>query len=533
MARAAGGHADHVIVIGAGMAGLAACLRLLSGGRQVTLIEGANYSGGKMRQVSTSLGPVDSGPTVFTMRSVFEELLAGVNRRLDEVVRVQPLELLARHAWDEAGCLDLYADRQRSADAIAAFAGPREAEGYLNFCAQAGRIFDLLEPAMLRAPRPTPLSLSWRARSAGLSGLLGLQPFTNMWKALQKHFQDPRLQQLFGRYATYCGSSPWRAPATLMLIAHLEQEGVWQLDGGMQSLAAGLAGVARQCGVSLIEGEWVEELCTARGRVSGVRTSSGREIAGDAVVCTADLGALRAGLLGEAARKSVPTRARQRSLSAVTWSMAAQTEGFPLAYHSVFFSSDYKREFDALFDRGEIPLQPTVYVCAQDRLPQDRLPLSSLTPQQRTPKASEALASGERLFCLANAPAIGDRHHFTDEEIAACQRSMFTRLRECGLQVKPLDAPVVRTPTDFATRFPGSGGAIYGQATHGWLSAFQRPGSRSRVPGLFLAGGGVHPGAGVPMVTLSGMLAADAALSAQGLTPRLWPAATAGGTSMR
>ena len=223
--------AAPVVVIGAGIAGMSACLRLLAAGRDVVVVEGGDLPGGKMRQVDTPAGPVDSGPTVFTMRPVFEELFNGLQLQLDEVVRAQPLDLLARHAWDDGGRLDLFADRQRSAAAIAEMAGQREADGYLAFCREAGRMFDLLEPAMLRSPRPSPLSLAWRARSAGLSGLLGLKPFTSMWRALGRHFRDPRLQQLFGRYATYCGSSPWQAPATLMLVAHLEQEGVWQLEG--------------------------------------------------------------------------------------------------------------------------------------------------------------------------------------------------------------------------------------------------------------------------------------------------------------
>ncbi|MEE4662189.1 MAG: phytoene desaturase family protein [Halieaceae bacterium] len=506
----------RVAVIGAGMAGLSATLRLLAAGREVVLIEGADYAGGKMRQVDTPAGPVDSGPTVFTMRSVFEELLAGLDLCLEDVVTARPLNLLARHAWDGAGHLDLFADRDASAQAIGEFAGAREAKGYLAFCKQAGQIFDLLEPAMLRAPRPSPLSLSWRARGAGITGLLGLRPFTSMWKALGEHFRDPRLQQLFGRYATYCGSSPWQSPATLMLIAHLEQEGVWQLDGGMQSLAQGLARVARKRGAEFHDSDWVADIDVRAGRVAGLRTVAGRYIACDAVVCTADLGALRAGKLGEAARGAVPGKQRQRSLSAVTWSMAAETQGFPLAYHTVFFSSDYKAEFDALFGRQQIPAEPTIYVCAQDRLEQGSGP-----------------AGSERIFCLANAPAIGDSHRFSDEEVAECQQSMFRKLQDCGLQVTPTSTPLVRTPSDFAARFPGSGGAIYGQATHGWLSAFQRPGARSRLPGLYLAGGGVHPGAGVPMVTLSGMLAADAVLSDPALTSRSWPGVTAGGTSMR
>ncbi len=507
-----------VVVIGAGIAGLSACIRLLAAGREVVVFEGGDSPGGKMRQVQTPLGPVDSGPTVFTMPAAFESLLDGIGLRLDEVVTARPLELLARHAWDNEARLDLFADRQRSAEAIGELAGPAEARGYLAFCREAGRMYDLLEPAMLRASKPNPISLAWRARHHGLSALLGLKPFSHLWQALGEHFRDPRLQQLFGRYATYCGSSPWQAPATLMLIAHLEQEGVWQLQGGMQSLADGLAAAARRRGARFVTDEWVEDIERRHGAVTAVRGSRGTRVDCDAAVCTADPEALRAGLLGAAGQAAVSSqRPGQRSLSAMTWAGVARTEGLPLAFHTVCFSRDYRREFEQLFERQQVPSEPTVYLCAQDRA-----------------EGVDSPAEEERIFCLINAPAIGDRHHYSDQEVEQCQQQALKILKDCGLQLSFTPGQVVaRSPTDFNQRFPGSGGAIYGRATHGWQAAFQRPGPATRLAGLYLAGGGVHPGAGVPMVSLSGRLAAEQLLSDQVSTRRWWPVATAGGTSTR
>ncbi|MEE4193487.1 MAG: phytoene desaturase family protein [Halieaceae bacterium] len=507
-----------VVVIGAGIAGLSACIRLLAAGREVVVFEGAESVGGKMRQVSTAAGPVDSGPTVFTMPSAFESLLDGIGLRLADVVNMKPLTLLARHAWDTEARLDLFASRERSAEAIGELAGPEEARGYLAFCREAGRMYELLESAMLTAPRPNPLSLAWRGRHHGLRALLGLKPFTTLWPALGRHFRDPRLQQLFGRYATYCGSSPWQAPATLMLIAHLEQEGVWQLKGGMQSLADGLADAARRRGARFINGEWAAEIERRNGRVGAVIGDQGTRVACDAVVCNADPEALRQGLLGPAPQAAVVSQASgERSLSAMTWAGTARAEGLPLAFHTVCFSRDYQREFRQLFGEGAIPTEPTVYLCAQDRA-----------------EGSPTSADAERIFCLINAPANGDTHHYSEQEIEQCQHQVQKILKDCGLQLSfDPEQTLVRTPTDFAQRFPGSGGAIYGRATHGWQAAFRRPGSKTRLPGLYLAGGGVHPGAGVPMVSLSGRLAAERLLQDQASTQRSWPAATAGGTSTR
>jgi 1-hydroxycarotenoid 3,4-desaturase len=239
------------------------------------------------------------------------------------------------------------------------------------------------------------------------------------------------------------------------------------------------------------------------------------------VVCTADPAALRAGLLGDSARSSVAARPpRERSLSAVTWSGTAVTGGFPLSYHNVFFSRDYAAEFEALFQRRSLPSEPTVYICAQDR--------------QGSDAPGDDASVRERFFALVNAPANGDSHDYSTEEIAACETRMLGKLADCGLTATLDNQSVVRrSPRDFAQRFPGSGGAIYGQATHGWLAPFRRPGARSRIPGLYLAGGGVHPGAGVPMVALSGIQAARALLKDRASTRRWWPTVTAGGTSMR
>jgi 1-hydroxycarotenoid 3,4-desaturase len=185
-------------------------------------------------------------------------------------------------------------------------------------------------------------------------------------------------------------------------------------------------------------------------------------------------------------------------LSALTWSLRAATAGFPLSRHNVFFACDYAAEFDAIFRNDRLPAQPTVYVCAQDRGMPDK-----------------ALSSGEpeRLLLLVNAPALGDRRTFNAREIEQCEEAAFGLLGRCGLTVqRQTEAMTLTTPAEFARLFPATGGALYGQAVHGTLAAFRRPGSRSAYPRLYLAGGSVHPGPGVPMAVLSGRLAARTVL---------------------
>jgi len=483
-----------VIVVGAGVAGLVSALELARAGYDVQVVERQAAPGGKMRQVFAGGKPVDAGPTVFTMRWVFERIFGDAGRVFAEEVRLKPLSILARHAWDGDRRLDLFAGVEQSADAIGAFAGPREAEGFRQFCARARDVYQTLEEPFIRSPQPTPISLAFSSGLRGLTDMWRISPFSTLWSALGDHFQDPRLRQLFGRYATYCGSSPFDAPATLMLVAHVEQDGVWIIEDGMHALAKSLETIARENGARFTYGVEVEEVLTAAGRISGVRLRNGEVLEAENVIVNADSAAVAAGLLGRSVASTVsPLRRDQRSLSAMTWVMNAETRGFPLVRHNVFFSGNYQAEFDDIFGRSRLPREPTVYVCAQDR----------------SDDAAEFQGGRERLLVLVNAPATGDSDRFTGAEAAECEERTFALLARLGLDVDRADSDtVLTTPAGFHDLFPATGGALYGAASHGWMASFSRPGGKTRIPGLYLAGGSVHPGPGVPMAALSGWLAA-------------------------
>ncbi len=241
----------RVIVIGAGVGGLVAGLMLAAAGMQVTILERAGAPGGKLHEVTTGGVRLDAGPTVFTMRWVFDEIFAATGTNFADHVSLRPVATLARHAWDAPARLDLFADIERTADAIGRFAGAADARGYRTFCARAAGVYATLEHSFIRAASPTPLSLVQAAGLRGLGDLWRIAPFRTLWRALGEDFRDPRLRQLFGRYATYNGSSPFAAPATLMLIAHVERDGVWLIDGGMYRLAAALAAAAERHGAVL------------------------------------------------------------------------------------------------------------------------------------------------------------------------------------------------------------------------------------------------------------------------------------------
>jgi 1-hydroxycarotenoid 3,4-desaturase len=498
---------ERVVVIGGGIGGLCACLELAHLGFDVTLLEKEQAVGGKIRQVpvgaNDAIGLVDSGPTVFTMRWVFEQLFDACGESFSSQVQTDPLTILARHTWGE-GYLDLFADRQQSADAIAAFSSPAEAKAFLEFCAMAKKVYEVLEKPFIQSARPSMVGMMGSLGITKSMPLMAIGPFSDLWSSLGKYFQDPRLHQLFGRYATYCGSSPFLAPATLMLIAQVEMDGVWSVRGGMAEIPKAIARLAQNKGARIRTNASVHAIHQQHNRIESIELSDGERIPADYVVFNGDINVLRQGLVGASMRSAVSNSIpSSRSLSAITWSMKVKTSGFPLVRHNVFFNRHYSREFSDIFEHKSYPNEPTVYVCAQDRN-----------------DSGATLEQEERLLCLVNAPAIGD-HEVNQKEIDRCEKTAFTLLKHCGLELQESSHSTIRTsPAEFNRLFPGRGGALYGQATHGWMSSFQRSNALTQIENLFLAGGSVHPGPGVPMAALSGRQAVAALMARRNSTKR-------------
>ena len=383
----------HVVIVGAGMGGLAAAAMLAARGFAVTVLEAAGRPGGKMREVEVGGSMIDAGPTVLTMRWAFDELFDDAGASLSSWVGLRRIDRIARHAWSDGSRLDLFSDIDRSAEAIARFAGAREAQGYRRFCARAQAIYETLRDSFIRASRPGPLTLTARVGVRRLPDLIRISPFTTMWRALEGYFADPRLRQLFGRYATYCGSSPFLAPATLMLVAHVEREGVWLVDGGMARLAEALCDLARSRGAVFRFGRRASPHCRRKRSRGGSRDGRRRtDLAGRRHLERRPFGSRGGRTRAEAARAANATPPGARSMSALTWAMRTRVDGFDLIRHNVFFSRDYREEFDDIFQRQRLPVAPTVYVCAQDREDGDN---------------AGAPLQSERVFCLVNAPARG------------------------------------------------------------------------------------------------------------------------------
>jgi 1-hydroxycarotenoid 3,4-desaturase len=473
------------IVIGAGVGGLAAAIQLAQRGTQVTLLERAEEVGGKLRELEVGGLPLGAGPSVLTMRWVFDELFGG---RLDQYLRLIPLDPLCRHFFPDGSQLDLFADEERSRAAIEAFAGAASARGYSAYRRHAAKIYEIVRGPFMERPVPSVFELMSPRVILQLTQIDGLR---TLWKALEEYFPDPRLRQLFGRYATYNGSSPYHAPATLAVIAHVENAfGVFACEGGIYRLAEALLRRARELGVTVETGVEVDAILVERERARGVR-AAGRELRADLVIANCEAAHVYEHLLdGRAARKLAERyRAEEPSLSAYVLLALADRAPLQLAHHNVFFSHDYRREFVQLLDERRPPDEPTVYLCAEDR---------------------PGPAEHERCFLLSNAPPLDGTDWRT--EAPRCRARILDTLARFGWTPR-LRAEAQLTPADFAARFPSSRGAIYGQASNSMRAAFKRP--ANRVPGvaaLYLVGGTVHPGAGLPMVALSARIATELAL---------------------
>ncbi len=498
--------AERLVVIGGGVGGLTTAALAAHAGFDVTLIEAQAVTGGKLRALSPDgTTYVDAGPTVFTQRNIFDTIFADCGESLDDHLSLRPADILARHAWPDGGRLDLFADDARSGDAVGDFAGADAARGFAAFRAESRRIYDIVDAPFMQRPKTGPLGLCRNIGLARLADLRAIRPYESLWSALGKHFADARLRQLFARYATYCGSSPFAAPATLMLIAHVEASGVWRIEGGMHRLAAALSGLAERMGVDVRTNAPAARIFVEGGRASGVVLASGERLDADRIVVAADPATLASGRFGNPADRAVGKLAkRDRSLSALVWLAKVRTPEPAFAHHNVFFSSDYPAEFTDLA-AGRVPSAPSTYVCA---------------------------TGPDHVQIIVNAPPDGDTHAYTSQEIDRCRTRMLASLQACGTQLT-IEAERVLTPTDFETLNPSTGGALYGRASHGWAASFLRQGTRTRIPGVYCAGGSTHPGAGVPMAALSGRLAAECLRSDRDSTARSRRGGIAGGISTR
>lgn len=472
----------RVVVVGGGLGGLAVAVRLAARGARVTVCEQGETFGGKMNLWSPQGYRFDTGPSLITMPWVFSETFAAAGARLEDHVELIPVQPLAEYQFADGTRFSYTSSMPEWLETIRQIE-PRDVDGFWKFLELGAAIFELSQATFFRQ---TP----WTPPDAAVIRALRHLPIRHGWgnyhRTVAAHFRSPYLRQLFDRYPTYVGSSPYEAPATLAVIPYIEHAfGGWYVRGGLYRLVEALIRVATAAGVELQPSSRVVRIEHALDRVHGVALSDGRRLPADVVVVNADASAATT-LLARPGPALLPEA--ERSLSGVVFLFGLGRSIPALPHHAVYFSRDYAREFADLFDRRAFPEEPTVYVNAPSRIDRTVLPHGT----------------GETLFVMANAPAIGTA--WDDGDTAAAERRVFERLGRGGFPDIASDvvARDVWTPRRFEARYGAPGGAIYGTHSHGWKRAFLRPPNRDAlVAGVYYVGGSTHPGGGTPTVLMS------------------------------
>lgn len=488
---------DSVIVIGAGLGGLAAAVRLAARGLRVTILEKNDNVGGKVNIHRAAGYTFDTGASLLTMRHVVEELFECAGRRLEDYLTIEPLDPICRYRWPDGATLDASIDLARTEREIARIA-PGDVENFRRFLDDARRKYEVAERTFL-SHSLNDLPKLLRPRYA--RDLAALSTLRTLDAHVRRYFRSPHLRQLFDRFATYNGSSPYRAPATFALIPHVEFGlGAWYVRGGIYELPRALARLAVEFGVEIRTGAEVVKILFEHGRACGVELKDGEAQRCEAVVANSDaLETYRRLIAVEERGRASKRRARaEPSLSGFVMLIGVARRYAQLAHHNIFFSSDYPAEFRALFEELRPAADPTIYVCAASRT-----------------DPTQAPAGHENLFVLINAPATS-RHTRWADETRVQRELILSKLEKFGLESLSgvADYEHAVTPEDFRCIYGAHRGSIYGVSSNGLTSAFLRPPNRARdVKGLYFAGGTTHPGGGIPLVLLSGKMAAELLLN--------------------
>lgn len=519
------------IVIGGGLAGLAAATELVGRGVQVTLVERNAHLGGKMNVLSEGGFTFDMGPTILTIPNVARGIIQRTGRRVADYVDFVRLDPQWRCVYEDGTVLDLLEDpramaaaldRQFGGSGVGAGAGeiactaafPGAGQSWLGFVEYARRMYGLSEKVfffkdlggigdLMRKP-PT--------REPGLLGdVLAMRMHSTVAGTVHKHLKEPHLRQLSEHFLQYVGSSPFLAPAILTLIAAAQVDhGCWYAMGGTRTVARALERILREERATILTGTGVERILTDGPRVVGVRLGDGRELRADFVVSNCDVQRTYRDLVatpGAAAEQRAIAARYTPACSGVVLYLGLDRQYDHLLHHDFLFSADSRQEFDDIYAKGIPARDPTLYLCV---------------PSRTDP--TQAPQGGEALYVLIHTPFLrpGQRWEGPGGMLEQYRPTIMAKLKRMGMEDIERHIVVERslTPQGIERLYNAEGGAIYGLASHGRLHGGFKPRNRSRVfSNLYLAGGSANPGPGVPMVLMSGVTAAASACKDFGVPP--------------
>ena len=486
-------HGKPTIVIGAGLGGLSAAIHLAVAGRRVLVLEQNESVGGKVAQIRADGYTWDTGPSVLTMAPVMQELFTAGGARLEDYLTLEPVEPITRYFYNDGVTLDATRDLPKMTSQIGRL-NARDVEGYLGFLAHAAALDRITSPVFIRGDPPTLLDIL-RVPPADM---LRVDAWRTVDAAIRHWVRDPHLQMLLGRYATYVGASPYQAPAVLNVIAHTELTcGIWYAKGGIYTVVRAYRALAEALGVEIQTTRRVSTIQLDEGHnhsVRGVVLEDGTRVESGAVVANVDVTTVYAHMLPPALVRRRFRRLKRAapSLSGFVLLLGVRGQTPELAQHNIVFPSHYRREFEDIFRHGEPPDEPTVYISISARQDPDQAP-----------------EGDENWFVLVNVPPLVAGFDWR-EEAPRYRDRVLNRLAEAGFDVRSrIESEHMLTPLDLEARTGAWRGSLYGASSNQALAALRRPSPRDPlIRGLYFAGGTTHPGGGVPMVTLSGGVAA-------------------------
>ncbi|MGY0829729.1 phytoene desaturase family protein [Azospirillum argentinense] len=492
---------DRIAVIGGGLGGLASAVVLAARGHKVVLLEKNGWVGGKAAVLEEGGFRFDMGPTILTVPRVLRRILAEAGCDLDRELELVRLEPQWRCFFEDGTVLDLSENIGAMAAELDRLTPGRGAgEGYRRFQALSERLHGISERFFFwKSVEDLGDTLKVRdsMNASTLSDVLALRMGSTVAGTIRSHVSDARAAQMLDHFTQYVGSSPYGSPAVLCAIAHMQtNDGVWYPMGGTRAVPLALERVARRLGVEIRTGTGVRRLEVTDKRVTAVETEGGERIPVSAVVSNMDSVRTYEELVGGAPAKRFRKRRRyEPACSGVVFYLGLDRGYEHLLHHDFVFSRDPAEEFDWIYRRGEPTPDPTCYIAAPART-----------------EPGVAPPGGEALYVLVHTPYLRP-HHDWSRMLPDYRRTVFDKLkRTAGMAdlEERIRVERVLTPQDIHDRYRVLNGAIYGLASHGRFMGAFKPGNRSRdVAGLYLAGGAAHPGPGMPMVLMSGWIAAD------------------------
>ncbi len=483
----------HAIIIGAGIAGIATAIRLAAKGYEVEVFEANSYPGGKLSEFSFNNYRFDAGPSLFTMPQYVDELFELAGRQSQKEFRYKKLDILCQYFYPDGTQLTAHADQDKLAREVTQKTND-DARAVSRYFKKSKIIYDITHHVFLeKSLHRVKTYLSWRTLKS-LFCFSQIDAFRTMNQANQSLFVDKRMVQFFNRYATYNGSNPYLAPATLNVIPHLEQFfGAYFPENGMYSITTALVDLAKSIGVKFNYNSPVDEIVIKKRQVKGIMVRGAMQTA-DVLVSNMDVFFTYHKLL-RLHPKVHPAKIlnQERSSSALIFYWGIKKTFSQLDLHNVFFSADYETEFDAIWKHKTIDKDPTVYLNISSKL-----------------KTDDAPPGCENWFTMINVPAnVGQDW---DVLIKQARENILQKLsRIVGEDIKALiDCESILDPRSIESKTSSYRGSIYGTSSNGQFSAFLRHANRSsKIKNLYFCGGSVHPGGGIPLALLSAKIVSD------------------------